>query len=170
LELFFNPFDLLPRRRALLVIQVRCRCAGEPPMGAVHNRGGHFQIADQFGGWSGRGFLLPLGFEKQRGIFQNAFADRGRSPPPSGIQLPGLAAIAVVPGENRRHPLAVSQVLPRHRDQKPHRRLRRDLALTHLLLDRFRQQLHQGQPSGHPRHAAIEPPRQLFEAIAESLL
>ena len=50
LELFFNLLDLLPCRGALLVIQLHCRRAGEPPMGAVHNRGYHLQIAHQFGG------------------------------------------------------------------------------------------------------------------------
>jgi hypothetical protein len=85
LELFFNPLDLVPRRRTLLAIQFHCLGTGEPPMGAVHNRGDHLQIADQFGGGARRRFLLPLRFEKQRGIIQNAFADSGRSPPPGGI-------------------------------------------------------------------------------------
>ena len=76
LELFSNPLDLLPRGFALLVIQFRCRPAGEPPMGAVHHRRHHLQIADQLGGWLRRGFLLPLRFEKQRGILQKALADR----------------------------------------------------------------------------------------------
>jgi hypothetical protein len=46
LELFFNPLDLLPRRRTLLVIQLHCLRPGQPPMGAGHNRGDHLQIAD----------------------------------------------------------------------------------------------------------------------------
>ena len=170
LELFFNPFDLLPRRCTLLVIQLHCFRTSKPPMGAVHNRSDHLQIADQFGASPWRDFLLPLRFEKQRGIVQNAFADGGRSPAPGGIQLPGLAAIAVMLGKDRGHPLAVFQALPRHRHQKLHGRLRRDLALAHLLLDGFRQQLYQGQPPGNPAHAAIEPPRQLLQAIAETLL
>jgi len=53
--------------------------------------------------------------------------------------LRGLAVIAVMLGEDRRHALAVIQALPRHRHQKLHRRLRRDLALAHLLLNRLRQ-------------------------------
>jgi hypothetical protein len=77
--LFLNPLDLLLRRFALRGIQLQGRRAGQPPMGAVHNRGYHFQIADQFGGSSRRSFLLrlPLRFEKQRGIVQNAFANSG---------------------------------------------------------------------------------------------
>jgi hypothetical protein len=85
LELFFNPLDLVPRRGTLLVIQLHCLRTGKQPMGAVHNRSDHLQIADQFGGGPSRDFLLPLRFEKQRGITQNAFADRGRSPAPSRI-------------------------------------------------------------------------------------
>ena len=170
LELFFDPFDLLPRRRSLLVIQLHCFHTGKPPLGAVHNRSDHLQIADQFGASPWRDFLLPLRFEKQRGIIQNAFADGGRSPAPGRIQLPGLAAIAVMLGKDRGHALAILQTLPRHRHQKLHCRLRRDLALAHLLLDRFRQKFHQGQPPGNPAHAAIEPSRQFIDAVAETLL
>ncbi len=170
LELFSNPVDLLPRRGALLVIHFRCRRAGQPSVNAVHNRGYHFQIADHLGSWPGRDFLLPLRFEEQRGIVQNAFADRGRSPPPGGVQLARFARIAVLLGEDRRHALAVLQALPRHRNQELHGHLRRNLALPHLLLDRFRQKLHQRQPPRHPRHAAIQPPRQLIQAVAETLL
>lgn len=169
-ELFFNPLDLLTRRGTLLVIQFHCLRTGQPPMDTIHNRGDHLQIADQFGGWPRRNLLLPLRFEKQRGIIQNAFADRGRAPTPSSIQLARLAAIAVMLCENRCHPLAVFQVLPRHRDQKLHGHLRRDLPRAHLLLDGFWQQFHQCQPPRHPRHTAVEPSRQLFQAVAETLL
>ena len=86
LELFFNPLDLLPRRGTLLVIQPHRFGAGEPPMRAMHDRGDHLQIANQCGSRAGWRFLLTLRFEKQRGILQNAFADGGRSLPPSGIQ------------------------------------------------------------------------------------
>jgi hypothetical protein len=141
-------------------------------MGAVQDRGHHLQIAYYFSGPSRRDFLrlLPLRLEEQRGIIQNPFADRGRSLPPGGIQLPGFARVAVMLGEDRRHPLAVLQALPRYRNQKFHRHLRRDLALPHLLLDALRQKLHQRQPPPNPAHAAIEPLRQLFQAVAETLL
>ena len=170
LELFSNPLDLLPRGFALLGIQFRCRPPGQPPLGAVHNRGDHLQIANQFGSGPRRGFLLPLCFEEQRRIVQNAFADRGGCPAPGPIQLAGFACITVMLGQDRRHALAVLQALPAHRHQKLHRHLRRDLAFAHLLLNRFRQQFHQRQPPRHPAHAAIEPPRQLLQAVAETLL
>ena len=159
LELFFNPLDLLTRRGTLLVIQLHCLCAREPPMGPVHDRGNHLQIADQFRRGPRRDLLLPLRFEKQRGIIQNAFADGGRSSAPGGIQLASFAAVAVMLGKDRCHPLAVFQALPRHGHEKFHGHLRRDLALAHLLLDGFRQQFYQRQPPRHPRHAVIESPR-----------
>ena len=170
LELFINPLNLLPRRGTLLGIQFHGLRTGEPPVRAVHNRGDHLQIADQFGTRAGRRFLLTLRFEKQRGIFQNAFADRGRPPAPSRIQLAGFARIAVMLGEDRRHPLAVVQAVARHRHQELHSHLRRDLTFAHLLLNRLRQQLHQGQPPRHPCHATIKPSRQLRQAVAEALL
>ena len=73
-------------------------------------------------------------------------------------------------GEDRRHPLAILQALARHRHQKLQGHLRRDFAITHLLVDRFRQYLHQRQPPRYPAHAAVEPARQLIEPIAEALL
>jgi hypothetical protein len=84
-ELFFNALHLLPRCGTLLFIQFHRLRAGDPPMHTVHNRGDHLQVADQFGGGPRRDFFLPLRFEKQRGIIQNAFANAGRSPPPGGI-------------------------------------------------------------------------------------
>ena len=172
MELLLNAIDLMPRGFRLLVIQLRGSGAGQPPLRAVHNRRHHFQIAQQFGAGPGGSFLLrlPLRFEKQLGIIQNAFADRGRAFAPRGIQLAGFPRIAVMLGEDRRHPLAILQALARHRHQKLQRHLRQDLALAHLLLDRFRQNLHQRQPPRYPAHAAVKPARQLVEPVAEALL
>jgi hypothetical protein len=138
LELSFNPPDLLARGVALRRIEFCCLRARDPPMGSIHNRGDHLQIADQFGGWPGRDFLLPLRFEKQSGIVQNALADRGRPTPPGAIQLARFARIAVMLRENGGQALAGLQALPRHRHQKLHGYLRRDFAFAYLLLDRFR--------------------------------
>ena len=147
LELSFNPPDLLAHGVALRRIEFCCLRTGDPPMDPIHNRGDHLQIADQFGGCPGRDFLLPLRFEKQRGIIENAFTNRDRSSAPGRIQLTGFARVAVMLGENRCHPLAIFQALPRHRHQKLHGHLRRDLALAHLLLYGLRQQFHQCQPA-----------------------
>ena len=165
-----NAIDLMPRAFALLAIQLRGSGARQPPLGSVYNRGHQLQIAQQFGG-CGCGFLfLPLRFEKQLRLSQEALADRGRALAPGGIQLPGCTRIAVMLGEDRGHPLAVLRALARHRHQKLHRHLRRDLSFANLLLDGFRQKLDQRQPPRYPAHAAVKPARQLIEAIAETLL
>jgi hypothetical protein len=81
---------------------------------------------------------LPLRFEEQLGIVENALADCRRTFAPRCIQLAAGTRIAVVCGEDGRHPLAILQALTRHRHQKLHGHLRQNLALAHLLLDRFR--------------------------------
>jgi hypothetical protein len=162
----------MPRGFGLLVIQLRGSRPRQPPLRAVHNRHYHFQIAQQFGARSGWGFLLclPLRFEKQRGIVQNAFAARRRTFAPRSIQLARVTRITVMQREDRRHPLAILQALACHRHQKLQCHLRRNLALAHLLLNGFRQNFHQCQPPRYPTHTAIEPARQLIEPIAEALL
>jgi hypothetical protein len=74
-----NALDLVPRGFALLVIQLHGRRTSQPPLCTAHNRHHHLQIAQQFGAGPGGNFLLRLAlrFEKQLGIIQNAFADRG---------------------------------------------------------------------------------------------
>ena len=167
-----NAIDLMPRRFRLLGIQLHGSGAGQPPLRAVHDRHHHFQIAQQFGAGPGWSFLfrLPLRFEKQVWSIEDALADRGRTFAPSGIQLAAFTRIAVMLGEDRRHPLAILQALARHRYQKLQRHLRQDLALAHLLLNGFRQNLHQRQPPRYPAHAAIKPARQLIESVAEALI
>jgi hypothetical protein len=82
-----NAVDLVPRGLRLLLIQLRGSGADQSPLRTVHNRHHHFQIAQQFGARSGGSLLLrlPLRFEKQVGIVQNAFADCGRTFAPSAI-------------------------------------------------------------------------------------
>jgi hypothetical protein len=46
-------------------------------MGTIDYRGYNLQIADQFGIRPWREFLLPLRFEKQRWLVENACADCG---------------------------------------------------------------------------------------------
>jgi len=77
--LVLNALDLMPRSSRLLTIQLRGSGAGHSPLRAVHNRHHHLQVAQQFGASPGGSFLLrlPLRFEKQLGIIENAFADRG---------------------------------------------------------------------------------------------
>jgi len=71
--------------------------------------------------------------------------------------------------EDRGQALAVIGVDARHRHQVLHRRVRGDLAVAHVLLDRFRQQLDQRQAARHPARAAVETTRQFIERIVEAL-
>lgn len=168
-KLIFHAFDLAARRFALLAIHPRH--ARQPPSGAVHNRRRHLQVAQELGGRRRRRwrFRLPLRFEKQRGLGEKALPDRRRAGAPSGIQLPRLPGVAVMPGERRGHPLAVLQVDARRRDQILHGHVRGDLALAHLLLDGLRQKFDQRQPPRYPAHAAVETARQFIQSIAETL-
>jgi hypothetical protein len=85
-ELFLNASDLLARHVALLSIHFQSRRTGQPSMSAVHNRGHHLQIAQQFGAYGGGGFhFQPLRFEKQLRLIEDAFADRWRPLAPGGI-------------------------------------------------------------------------------------
>jgi hypothetical protein len=113
---------------------------------------------------------LPLRFEEQLGIVENALADCRRTFPPRSIQLARLTRIAVMLGEDRRHPLAILQALACHRHQKLQCHLRHNLSLAHPLLNRFRQNFHQRQPSRYPTHTAVEPARQLLQPVAEAPL
>jgi hypothetical protein len=172
MELLLNALDLMPRGFGLLVIQFGGSCARQSPLCTIDDRHRHFQIAQQFGAGPGWSLLLRLSlrFEEQLGIIQYAFADRRRTLAPRRIQPARLTRFAVMLGEDRGHPLAILQALPRHRHQKLQCHLRQNLALAHLLLDGFRQNFHQCQPSRYPTHTAIEAARQLLQPVGETLL
>ena len=160
-QLTLDALELMPGGFTLLVIYLGRASPGQVPLRAVHNRGHHLQIADEFGAGAGRGLLLrrlTLRFEEQLGRVQNPFAHRRRTSPPSRIQLSGGPCVAMMFGEDGRHALAIVQALARCRHQKLQRHLRQDLAIPDLLLYRFRQHLDQRQPTRHPAHAAIKAP------------
>jgi hypothetical protein len=131
----------LPQHRfALRSVHLCHRRAGQPAMSAVHNRHHHLQIAHQLRGrprWSFR-FRLPLRFEEQIRCIEDAFADCGRAIAPRSVQLPRLPRFTAMLCKDDSHPLAVLQIDAGHRHQKLHRHVGTDLALPHLLLDRFR--------------------------------
>ena len=144
---------------------------GKPFSGAAQDGDRHFQIAlhlfhrRRFGGWH-----LPLRFQKQLRLGENVFADCTRALPPSRVQLPGLPRVATMCNESRRHARAVGGAHSRHRHQILRRHLRRKFPIAYLLLDRFRQQLHQPQSPRYPTGAAVETSRQFVETIAEAPL
>ena len=131
---------------------------------------GHFQFALQSHRDRPGGRSLPLRFQKQFRLGENALADHARAVPPGGIELYGLPRVATVLDKYGSHPCAVLSVDSRHRHQILHRQLRRDRSFAYLLLDRFRQQLHQRQAPRHPVHAAIEAAPQLLQRVTEALL
>ncbi len=165
-ELLFGALDASPCALAFAAIH-DLRGAGQPAAGPLGDRRHHLQIAQQFGGCR---YRLPLRFQKQPRLRQNPLPHRRRRSAPGRIQLARLAARETMRRQHRRHPLAVLRVGARHRRQILHRHVRRDSARPHLLLHRLRQQFHQRQPPRYPAHAAIEPPRQLFQSVAEAPL
>ena len=135
-------FDLGTSGLALRRIHLRCPETRQSPLGAAQDRGRDLQIAQQ-GGGSGR-CGGQLGFEKQLGLVEKALANQGRGVAPGGIQLPGLSAVAVILSEYGGQALAVAQADARHRHQKFHGDVGGELALAHLLLEGFREKIHQG--------------------------
>ena len=127
-QLALNALDLMLHRLTLLAVYFHGGRSGQSPLGPVHDRRHHLQITDQLGARSGRSILpgVPLRLEEQIRGFQNAFADRRRTLAPSCVQLPGFARVAMLLGEDRRHALAILEVLPRRRRQELHRHLRAD--------------------------------------------
>ena len=169
LQLPARAFDLTLCLFLLPAVHLRQGFA-EPPAGAMQNGHRHLQLAIQ----SRRGRLggrrLPLRLQKQFRLGQDALADHTRAVPPGGIELSGLPRVAMVLDESGSHLRALLQADARHWDEVLHGQLRGDLAFAHLLLDGFRQQLHQRQAPRHPTHAAVEAPRQLFQRVAQALL
>jgi len=143
---------------------------GEPPAGAMQDGNRHLQFALESGRGRSGGRRLPLRFQKQFRLGEDALANHARAIPPGGIELPGLPCVATVLDESGGHPRAVLHVDSRHRHQILHGQLRRDRSFAHLLLDGFRQQLDQRQPPRHPTHAAVEAARQLLQRVTKALL
>jgi hypothetical protein len=163
-------FHLVLRLFLLRASHLRQRF-GKPPSDTSQDGGHHIQIALHLCERRRRGCRhRPLRFQKQLRLGENAFADCARAFAPGRVQLPGLPRIASVRHESRRHARAVVGADSRHRHQVLHSHLRRQFSFAYLLLDRFRQQLHQRQTSRDPTRAAVEAARQFLETIAEALL
>lgn len=69
--------------------------------------------------------------------------------------------------EDLRHALALLRINARRRRQIAHGNLRGEVAVAHLLLDRFRERLHQRQAARHPRRTAVETAREIVNCAAE---
>ena len=107
--------------------------------------------------------------EKQLRLGQDALANGACAFAPSRIELLGGACIATLFDEDRGQAQAIIGVDARHRHQILHRHLCGDLAIAHVLLNRFRQQIDQRQPARDPTRAAVQPARQFVERVVEAL-
>jgi len=112
--------------------------------------------------------LLPR-FQKQCRLGQNPFPRQSLGVAPGVVEIGGLARGPMLLREDLRHALALLRIDARRRRQIAHRNLRGDVAVAHLLLDRFRKRFHQRQAARHPRRAAVETPRELVDGVAEFL-
>ena len=132
-------FDLALRLFPLPAVHLR-HGLGQAPAGALDQGHRLVQVALECVGVSceRRRWRLPLRFQKQLRLGQDALAGHARAGAPGGVELPGLARVATVLDERGGHPLAVVPVDARNWRQIPRRHLRRDRSLAHLLLDRFR--------------------------------
>jgi hypothetical protein len=144
----------------------------QSPVGTVGDGDHHLEIAQQFGDGGRRRseLALPLRFEKQLRLFENALSNGSRGASPCSIQLPGFTAGEVVSGQRGGEALAVLGAGARHRHQELHRHVSGDRPAAHLLLHAFREQFDQRQPARYPTDAAIKAARQFLQTVSEVLL
>ena len=166
-----SAINLLPQSGALVAIQFD-RGARQPPIGAMADRHHHPQIARQFGDGRRRRLwlMLPLDFQKQLRLIENALPDRRRSASPGGVQLAGLAAGEPMRRKPFGHALTVFQAHACYRHQELHRHVGRDCTVAYLLLHAFRKLIDQCQATRYPAQAAIKTTSQLVETVAKALL
>ena len=163
--------NLLPQLSALIAIQFD-RGAGQAPIGPMDDRHHHPQIAGQFGNGRRRrlGLALPLSFQKQLWLAENALPYRRRSASPGSVQLPGFAGGEPMRGKSFGHALAVFGARACYRYQKLHGHMGRDRTAADLSLHALGKLIDQRQTARYPTRAAIEAARQLVETIAKALL
>jgi hypothetical protein len=163
LEFPARAFDPLLYLLLLLAAHFR-QSFRQPPASSAHNSSRHFEVTLERGRLrDGLPWWLPLCFQKQFRLVENALADHSRAFTPGTIELSGFATVTATPGQSDSHPLAMFHADPRHRNQILHRGLGRDTAFPYLLLDALRQKPDQPQPSRYPAHAAIETAGQLLQ-------
>ncbi len=113
---------------------------------------------------------MPLSFQEQLRLIENALPDRRRCVSPGGVQLPGFAAGKPMRRERFGHALAVFQARARYRYQELHCHVGRDRAAANLLLHALGKLIDQRQTARYPTRAAIKAARQLVQATAEAPL
>jgi hypothetical protein len=112
-------FDPALRLFLLPAVHLRQGC-GQLPAGTMQDGNRHLQFLIESGRRRTVGRRLPLRFQKQFRLGQDALANHARAFAPGGIELPGLPRIAAVLDESSGQPLAMLQVDSRHRHQILH--------------------------------------------------
>ena len=162
--------NLLSQLSALLAIEFD-RGTGQASIGAMDDRHHHPQIAGQFGNGRRRwlGITLPLGFQEQLRLIENAPPDCRRGVSPRVVQLSGFAAGEPMHRKRFGHVLTVFEVHTCYRYQELHRHMGRDRTAADLSLHALGKLIDQRQTARYPTRAAIEAARQLVETIAKAL-
>jgi hypothetical protein len=168
-DLAANAFQLTLRLFLLLDVHLR-QGFTESPAGSLHESKRHLQFASEGKGSRLSSRSLPLRFQKQFRLVEDAFADHARTVPPRSIELCSLPCVAMVLDKSGGHACAVFDIDARHRHQILHRQLRPEFAFTHLLLDGFRQQFDQRQSPRYPTHATVEAACEFVERASETSL
>jgi len=162
-------FDLALRLLLLCGVHLR-QSFGKLAAGATQNGKRHFEIALDLCCRGGlRRLRLALRFQKQFRFGENALANDPRAFAPGAVKLRRLPGIAAVLHECRSHALTVFGADASHRHQILHGDLRSDVSFADVALDRFRQQLDEGQSTRYPTDAAVETTCQFVERVAEAL-
>lgn len=110
---------------------------------------------------------LPPRFQKQFRFGENPLAGKTLGVAPGVVEIGGLSRGPMPLREDPRQRRALLRIDTRRRGQIAHGDLRSDVAVAHLLLDRFRKRFHQRQPARHPRRTAVETPREIVDCVAE---
>jgi hypothetical protein len=111
---------------------------GEPPASTTQDGQRHLQIALHL--FDRRGLLhrrLPLRFQKQFRLRENALANHTRAFAPRGVKLRGLPGIATMLHEGVGHALTVVRADSRDGYQTLHRHLRGEVSFAYVFLSRL---------------------------------
>jgi hypothetical protein len=145
-----------------------------PPQGPAGNGADGVQFALQlFGGFDWNRLLpfgLPAGAQKQIRFGNNTFPYRNRPFAPCRIEHLHFPGGKLIPHNRLGHTFAIPSLGARHRHQVLHGRLRSNVSVTDLLLNRFGKFPHKGQTARYPGRTAIEPLCKFVQAEIETAM
>jgi hypothetical protein len=142
-----------------------------PPQGPAGNGADDVQFALQLFGRSRFLLLdLPAGAQKQIRFGKNTLPYRDRPFTPCCIKHFRFPGGEPVPGDRFGHAFAITPFDARHRHQVLHGRLRSNVSVADLLLNRFGKFPHKSQTARYPGHTAIEPLCKFVQAEIETAM